>query len=179
MPENSPTENFSPSKTDSNLKMNLVETRNREVIPELKENYQSECRQKTKIITPEKQTEINYDDMPELELISQSQESESENDPKIGGEINLRQNKNSFIFGNSSGDESEDQENTDDEAMIDNSSFGTNSLNHAALRNEIQGQDDDDLIENFKTCLPACRRRTKTKKSNQPARKKRKLERKK
>ena len=82
----------------------------------------------------------------------------------------LRKNKNSLIFGISSGEESADEMTPADKAAIDDS-MQTDDFNYRKFRNQVQLEDDNALIESLKHCLPALQ-----KKKNQPPRKRRKLQ---
>ena len=82
----------------------------------------------------------------------------------------LRKNKNSLIFGISSGEESADEMTPADKAAIDDS-MNTDDFNYRKFRNQVQLEDDNALIESLKHCLPALQ-----KKKNQPPRKRRKLQ---
>ena len=82
-------------------------------------------------------SENSFEPEPE----SQNFDPESDHESKNSHEIDLRQNKNSFVFGNSSDEEPEGEMNTDDEAAIDDSFVGRDNFNYAAVRKRIQDQD--------------------------------------
>ena len=80
----------------------------------------------------------------------------------------LRKNKNSLIFGDISGDETEDEMTPADKAAIDDS-FKRDDFNYRKLCNRLQLDDDTALLESFQKYLPSLRE-----KSDEPAKKKRK-----
>ena len=103
-------------------------------------------------------------------------DSESEKESKTGNEINLRKKQTSFVYGNSSDEEPEEKMNSEDEAAIDDSLIGRDNFNYASVRNKIQGQDDDEIINDFTKVLRAFDSRPRRQKFREPAKKKRKSE---
>ena len=94
--------------------------------------------------------------------------SNSDEESEIDDGESLRKNKNSFIFGDISGDETEDEMTPADRAAIDDS-FKKDDFNYRKLCNQIQLDDDTALLGSFRKYLPSLRE-----KSDEPAKKKRK-----
>ena len=98
---------------------------------------------------------------------------QTEKKSKTGNEINLRKKKTSFVYGNSSDEEPEEEMNSEDEAAIDDSLIGRDNFNYASVRNKIQGQDDDEIINDFTKVLRAFDSRPRRHKFREPPKKKR------
>ena len=117
------------------------------------------------IVTENAQNDYLQSDKIENEIFDDSNFDE---ESEIEDSECLRKNKNSLIFGDISGDETEDEMTPADKAAIDDS-FKKDDFNYRNLCNQIQLDDDTALLKSFQKYLPSLR-----KKSDEPAKKKRK-----
>ena len=119
------------------------------------------------------ESQIEFDKKLEIESNKDSNDilsdyDGSENEPD--GEC-LRQNKNSFVFGDSDENESDDEMTPADQAAIDDHSIKNDNFNYRKLHNQIALADDANLIESFRFSMPALRR-----KNQEPEKKRRRID---
>lgn len=119
------------------------------------------------------ENQIEFDKKLEIESNKDSNDilsdhDGSENEPD--GEC-LRQNKNSFVFGDSDENESDDEMTPADQAAIDDHSIKNDNFNYRKLHNQIALADDANLIESFRFSMPALRR-----KNQEPEKKRRRID---